>query len=117
MTTNKFYINVPVRPEPQARPRANFKNKHAYSTHPDFYHVLVYHVRQKWVYSPFQGALRLCVRFCYKRPATRRFEIYGEGNRNLSVADVDGDGKDEIIYGSACIDDNGKLIEILPEIA
>lgn len=35
---------------------------------------------------------------------------YGEGFHNVSVADVDGDGKDEIIYGSAVIDDNGKLI-------
>jgi rhamnogalacturonan endolyase len=32
----------------------------------------------------------------------------GQGNHNLSVADVDGDGKDEIIYGACCIDDNGK---------
>lgn len=32
----------------------------------------------------------------------------GMGNHNLSVADVDGDGKDEIIYGAMCVDDNGK---------
>ncbi|QKJ32779.1 rhamnogalacturonan lyase [Mucilaginibacter mali] len=32
----------------------------------------------------------------------------GQGYHNLSVADVDDDGKDEIIYGSMVIDDNGK---------
>ncbi len=31
----------------------------------------------------------------------------GQGNHNLSVADVDNDGKDEIIYGSMAIDDDG----------
>ncbi len=31
----------------------------------------------------------------------------GQGNHNLSVADVDGDGRDEIVYGAAVIDDNG----------
>nr|WP_294634067.1 rhamnogalacturonan lyase [uncultured Bacteroides sp.] len=32
----------------------------------------------------------------------------GQGNHNLRVADVDGDGCDEIIYGSCAIDNNGK---------
>ena len=31
----------------------------------------------------------------------------GQGNHGLSVADVDGDGRDEIIYGACCIDDDG----------
>jgi autotransporter-associated beta strand protein len=31
----------------------------------------------------------------------------GQGNHSLSVADVDDDGKDEIIYGSMTIDDDG----------
>ena len=31
----------------------------------------------------------------------------GQGNHNLRVGDVDGDGRDEIIYGSCTIDDNG----------
>ena len=33
----------------------------------------------------------------------------GQGNHNLSVADIDHDGCDEIIYGSSSYDHNGKL--------
>lgn len=32
----------------------------------------------------------------------------GQGNHNLRVADVDGDGRDEITYGSMAVDDNGE---------
>ncbi|MDR7159601.1 hypothetical protein J2X42_002316 [Arthrobacter sp. BE255] len=34
-------------------------------------------------------------------------EYKGQGNHNLSVADVDQDGKDEFVFGSMTIDDNG----------
>ncbi|WFE52741.1 cellulose binding domain-containing protein [Micromonospora sp. WMMD1155] len=34
----------------------------------------------------------------------------GQGNHQLSVADVDGDGRQEIVYGAATIDDNGRLL-------
>ncbi|MFF8290516.1 rhamnogalacturonan lyase [Streptomyces sp. NPDC016309] len=30
-----------------------------------------------------------------------------QGNHNLAVADVDGDGRDEILYGAMAVDDNG----------
>ena len=33
---------------------------------------------------------------------------YGQGYHNYSIADVDMDGRDEIVYGSMVIDDNGK---------
>lgn len=32
----------------------------------------------------------------------------GQGNHNLTVADVDHDGRDEIVFGAMTIDDNGK---------
>lgn len=36
--------------------------------------------------------------------------MYGNGNHNLSVADVDGDGADEIVWGSAALDNDGTLL-------
>ncbi|HSC55110.1 MAG TPA: rhamnogalacturonan lyase [Phnomibacter sp.] len=36
------------------------------------------------------------------------YKYRGQGNHNLTVADVDGDGKDEIVYGAMVLDDNGK---------
>ena len=33
--------------------------------------------------------------------------MYGQGNHNLSIADVDNDGFDEIVYGSAVLDHDG----------
>ncbi len=41
---------------------------------------------------------------------TGSYTAYGQGNHNISVADVDGDGCDEIIYGSATIDNDGFLL-------
>ncbi len=35
--------------------------------------------------------------------------FYGQGNHNLSVADIDNDGKDEIVYGSCAVDDDGTV--------
>ncbi len=34
----------------------------------------------------------------------------GQGNHNIAVGDVDGDGFDEIVYGAACIDHDGTLL-------
>ena len=37
-------------------------------------------------------------------------EFVGEGAQSLSVADVDGDGFDEIVYGAAVVDHDGTLL-------
>ncbi|MEN9353513.1 MAG: hypothetical protein RL318_838 [Fibrobacterota bacterium] len=42
--------------------------------------------------------------------ATKDKECYGQGNHNLSVGDVDADGKDEIIEGACAINDDGKFM-------
>lgn len=35
---------------------------------------------------------------------------YGDGNHNCMPADVDGDGKQELVLGATCLDDNGKVL-------
>ncbi len=39
-----------------------------------------------------------------------RNTMYANGNHNLSAGDVDGDGYDEIIWGSAALDHDGKML-------
>ena len=72
----KLYIYVPARPEPQARPRANFEKGFMYSKHPDFFYSVANEAAKKRPVKPFSNAVRLCVRFTYKRPESRHFEIY-----------------------------------------
>jgi rhamnogalacturonan endolyase len=52
------------------------------------------------------GKLSLRWLFDSAKPGNEKFG--GNGNHQLSIADVDGDGKDEIFYGSMVVDDNGK---------
>src|SRR5687768_11521849 len=51
---------------------------------------------------------KLTQRWLFDSGPDRSHPYFGQGNHNLSVADVDEDGKDEIVYGGCVIDDNGK---------
>ena len=51
------------------------------------------HLKKRWVFDS-------------NEPENRGYA--GQGNHNLRVGDVDGDGKDEIVYGSCTIDHDGK---------
>ena len=42
--------------------------------------------------------------------AATSYTGYGNGNHNCMPADVDGDGKDEILVGAVAFDDNGKVL-------
>ncbi len=53
---------------------------------------------------------KLTKRWIYDSGTAKGNGAYGQGNHNLSVGDVDDDGKDEIIYGASAFDDNGKLL-------
>lgn len=68
-----------------------------------------YYTRAVLVAYKFDGG-SLKRQWTFDSNASGNSAAAGQGNHNLSVADVDGDGCDEIIYGSATIDHNGKLL-------
>lgn len=52
---------------------------------------------------------KLTNRWVFDSSASQENKKYaGQGNHQLSVADVDTDGRDEIVYGAMVLDDNGK---------
>ncbi len=50
---------------------------------------------------------KLTQRWIFDSAKPGNADFGGQGNHNLSVADVDGDGRDEIVYGGMAIDDDG----------
>ena len=53
---------------------------------------------------------QLSQRWAYDSNTPVGANAYGQGNHNLSVGDIDDDGKDEIVYGASAFDDDGKCM-------
>jgi rhamnogalacturonan endolyase len=52
----------------------------------------------------------LSKRWVFDSNDSKNKDAFSQGNHQMSVGDVDGDGKDEIFNGSSAIDDNGTLL-------
>jgi rhamnogalacturonan endolyase len=77
--------------------------------HPSIVMCRGYYTRTVLVaYDFVNGELTKRWKFDTYNTTTANAAYAGQGNHNLRVADVDGDGFDEIIYGSMAIDHDGK---------
>lgn len=66
-----------------------------------------YYTRMVFAAFDFRNG-KLTHRWTFDSNTSGNSSYAGQGNHNLAVGDVDGDGRDEIISGMACIDDNGR---------
>lgn len=74
--------------------------------HPSFVMARGYYTRTVLVaYDWRRGKLTHRWTFDSNQPGNESY--VAQGNHNLSVGDVDGDGRDEIIYGAMAVDDDG----------
>jgi hypothetical protein len=65
-----------------------------------------YYTRSVIAAWDFRGGA-LTRRWTFDTAAAGNGAYAGQGNHQLSVADVDADGRDEIVYGAMAVDDNG----------
>ncbi len=75
--------------------------------HPSMILARGYYARSTIAAWDYRGG-KLTRRWLFDSATPGNEKFGGNGNHQLSVADVDGDGRDEIIYGSMAVDDDGK---------
>ncbi len=66
-----------------------------------------YYTRSVIVSYEYKGG-KLSREWIFDSNASGNSSYAAQGNHNLSIADVDNDGKDEVVYGSCVIDHDGK---------
>ncbi|MFC8598711.1 fibronectin type III domain-containing protein [Isoptericola sp. NPDC057191] len=76
--------------------------------HPSAVFARGYYTRAVLVAYDFDGS-KLSKRWVFDSDE-QGDQYRGQGNHNLTAADVDGDQKDEIVYGSMTIDDDGEAL-------
>lgn len=76
--------------------------------HPSMIFARGYYQRSSMVAYDWDGK-NLTRRWLLDSGMDSKNPFYGQGNHNLSVADIDNDGKDEIVYGSCAVDDDGTV--------
>ena len=80
---------------------------HLDGVHPSLVMCRGYYTRSVLAAWDFRGG-QLASRWVFDSDATEANRPFrGQGNHNLAVADVDRDGRDEIVYGAMVVDDDG----------
>lgn len=77
--------------------------------HPSIIMARGYYTRTVVVAFDWNGSA-LTRKWTFDSNSSTNAGTVGQGNHSLSVADVDNDGKDEIIYGALTIDNNGATL-------
>lgn len=83
MNNGLYRLFVPFRPQAQARPRFNFKNRRAYQPEPLFKDCVVTEAYKHRPPRPLDGAIGAKLTYCYLRPACRKYEIYKTSKPDL----------------------------------
>ena len=68
------------------------------------------HLHTRWVHASTSPNSVSVIRANGKSKTYETASAYGQGAHSIAVADVDGDGYDEITFGSAAIDHDGSML-------
>lgn len=65
---------------------------------------------EQWLHSSERNSSNVTYANGTTKTSPNKYTLYGQGAHSLSIADVDNDGLDEIIFGSAVLDDDGTVL-------